>query len=162
MRFLGDSPQEAERQASEFIRRHIASAGLSVAEAPGPVKARAPVAAGVAEANGPPDGGESRRVPDPSGRRKLCSLPVAFGHNAETRKARVANVSERGMFVATDEPMEPGSVIRLRLQADSLSIPIRGMVVWTRLKEEQGRMKGMGIRLFKPPALYLSFVRGLP
>ena len=53
-------------------------------------------------------------------------------------------------------------MVRLRLQANSFSIPIRGMVVWTRTEEQEGRMKGMGVRLFKPPALYLSFVRALP
>lgn len=159
--FLGNNPQVAERKAVEHIKEHIRSRNLTVLGSRSAAAPRKNSTAGKRpprgpDRNGPPDYDE---VGDPEVLRKQCSIPVMFGHNTHSRKAAVENVSERGMFIRTTDPLRPGSVIRIKMELDTCTMPLRGMVVWTRIGREEGRSSGMGIRLFKPPALYISYVQ---
>lgn len=155
LKFVGESPQEAEERAIEHIREHVRRKRYTPAEPPAlakPGSMERVRSASIEQLSSPDAGG-------PPARRKLCSLPVRFGHNTHSRIANVENVSERGMFVNTDDPLELGSVIRLKVEMDSRSIPLRGVVVWSRTVKEEGRPNGMGVRLNRPPALYISYVR---
>lgn len=161
LKFLGDSPQDAEGQAIEHIREHVHRKGYTPVEPVSPAKplSMERVRTASIEEITPAHGGEDAGPTATAIRRKLCSLPVRFGHNTHSRSASVENVSERGLFVNTDDPLEIGSVIRLKVELDSRSIPLRGVVVWSRIETEEGRPNGMGVRLNRPPALYISYVR---
>ena len=54
-----------------------------------------------------------------------------------------------------------GSSIRLELDAGGATIPLRGTVVWVRVAPASGRPIGMGLRLARPPAMYLDAVKKL-
>ena len=73
-----------------------------------------------------------------------------------------ANLSERGMFVSTGKPLDPGAAIRLRVILDAFTVPLRGVVVWNRRELEPGRPTGMGVRILLPSTLYTEYVAQLP
>ncbi len=151
LKFVGDSPAEAEEAAARFILEQCERRGLRRHGVLPPVRAgrvNPEAAQGV-----PP-----RAVAPP---RKLASFAVRFGRTKPTHEGRTVNLSARGMFLATDEPFKAGEPIRLWLDLGPLSLPLRGTVVWTRTEPEPGRPLGMGIRLFQPPRLYLEEVEKL-
>jgi Tfp pilus assembly protein PilZ len=154
LKFLGATPQEAEAKAIEFIERFCAWRGYPRHSAMPPVESGEvdPERAG-------PRSLEKDPQPPP---RKLRSIPIRFGHSLPSKEAVTLNLSERGLFVSTPAPMDAGAPIRLHLNAEAFSVPLRGVVVWNRPKLESGRPAGMGVRLVLPPALYTNFVRHLP
>ena len=62
--------------------------------------------------------------------RKLRSIRIRFGHTLPSMEAVTLNLSERGLFVSTLTPMDAGAPIRLHLNAEAFSVPLRGVVVW--------------------------------
>ena len=65
------------------------------------------------------------------------------------------------MFVATELPPEPGTMIKIRLKLGALSLPLRGRVTWKREVPDPGRSleAGMGIHLLSPPSIYKGYIR---
>ena len=94
-------------------------------------------------------------------KRHLNSLPIFFGRERPTERGRTADLSRGGVFVITDSPLPPGTRVRLRLELEGFSVPLRGEVTWTRTQVEQGRPLGMGIQLRNPPAIYSRYVRSV-
>jgi hypothetical protein len=152
MKFVAERPREAERQAVDFLERFCDERGYRKCEASVPPRA------GPVDPEQAPD---ARAGGVPSSVRKLLATPVRFGHSRATQEATTANVSQRGMFVATSEPFEPGAPVRLRVTLDSFVVPLRGVVVWCRRHVEPGRPAGMGIRIFQPSSLYVNYIGGL-
>lgn len=153
MKFVGGTPQAAERQAIAFIEEHCAERGYQRLEGipvPGTVEVDPEEAPGLSQ---------SAREHPP--RRKLRSLPVRWGHKTTTREAVTLELSEAGLFVVTRSPLEPGAVVRLQLELDTSTVPLRGMVAWIRERAKPGRPAGMGIRLSQTPDLYLHYVKQL-
>ena len=143
MKFYADDPGTAEREAVDHIESYIQGSGLTRAAEFLPVRFGT---------DADPDGITGRR---------LCGWTLKFGHNAMIREATLGNASERGIFVQTGDPFPAGSVVRLELDADGTRIPLRGTVAWVRLSRETGRPLGMGVRLVRPPAMYLDSVKKL-
>ncbi len=143
MKFYADSPEVAEQDAVDYVETFIQSSGLTLATEFLPVRF------------------ESGVDSDGSAGRRLCSWKVRFGHNTMNREAALGNVSEKGIFLQTADPLPAGSVIRMELNVAGTRIPLRGTVAWVRLSRETGRPLGMGVRLSRPPAMYLDSVRKL-
>jgi hypothetical protein len=155
MKFLGTRPREAEKQAITTIELVCQQRGFKKHE----------VMPAVETARIDPE-----RVPEPRGAvatppvsaRKVLSAIVHFGHTKASQEATTSNVSERGMFVSTGAPLDPGAAIRLRVILDAFTVPLRGVVVWSRSRPEPGRPAGMGVRIFLPSNLYTDYVVKLP
>ena len=62
--------------------------------------------------------------------------------------AYIENISERGIFVRTDDPLPPGTEITLRFTAESERIELDGSVMWVNPVRENGDNPnpGMGVR----------------
>jgi hypothetical protein len=156
LKFAGTSPKDAESQAIDFIERFCAWRGYPRHSAFPPVET-APIDKEQAGVRPSPEKGKP-----PVAVRKLRSVPVRFGHTRPANEATTLNLSERGLFISTPKPLDPGAPIRLHLNAEAFSVPLRGVVVWNRKQPQSGRPPGMGVRLVLPPALYVNYVHQLP
>ena len=151
IKFVASSPDEAEKQAAGFIEAFCNRRGYEPHEVLPPV-VTAPV---------DPEAADSADTADPTPQRKLLAAPLRYGRTRPSHDAVTANVSERGLFVSTVDPMDPGSAVALRLELEALSLPLRGVVTWSRKAAQRGRSVGMGIRLSHPPAVYVNYIRHL-
>jgi uncharacterized protein (TIGR02266 family) len=89
------------------------------------------------------DGGSARsslRVPS-----QLWVRYAAGG--SEVTSEHCENLSEEGMFVASAQPLPPGTSLRLEIEGGPAMEPIKalGVVVWTRHFPQSGA-PGMGVR----------------
>jgi hypothetical protein len=152
LKFVGNDPKQAEDEAIAFVREHCAKQGHSIVDDPALVAEPDPIEL---EQSEEADETESQR-------RKLRSVLIRFGPSKPDRGARTADLSEKGLFIATSEPYARGTKLRLLLEVAGARIPLRGTVMWTRTVARPGRPAGMGIQLARPPAFYLQYVRRLP
>jgi hypothetical protein len=104
----------------------------------------------------PPPEGAASRAP-----RFARRLPVRFGRNRPTVLAATTNLSESGLFVATEHPMEEGELVGLLLELEHCKVPLRASVAWHRRGADWGRPAGMGLRLLDPPPVYQHYVHAL-
>jgi len=148
IKFAGASPDEAERRAIAFILAHCVEKGYNHRAELDPLEERR------AFDDGPR--GRPRRAP--ASKRKAVSVPVRFGSELPVREATTVNVSREGLFVGTPAPMDAGESIRIHIDVEGYTLPLRGIVIWNRRKPERGRPLGMGIRLVDPGAGYPRFV----
>ncbi len=156
LKFVGSTPQEAERRAAEFIRTHCRERGFTIRPdldevAPEPIDRE--LAQAVLELpNGPP------------ARRKVRFLPVLFGVASTTDKGRTGDLSETGLFVITDSPAGSGSWLNMVLEPapGQPELSLRGVVRWARKAHHEGRSPGMGVQLEAPPRDYTRYVQSLP
>lgn len=81
----------------------------------------------------------------------------------ETRSytGTTTNVSETGLFIATEEGLYPGSRVTLELRLPGSPEKLEGVVVWTCTSGGQGRVAGMGVRLVTPPLSYRARIQSL-
>ena len=150
LKFVGDTAQEAERKASGFVREFCR-------------KRRYRVRHEVAIVN--TDGvihGSSTVHEKQAAMRKIRFIPVRFGVARASELGGTGNLSETGLFVITDSPVDIGAMVSLSLMLEHDAIPLRGEVRWAMKHHHAGRAPGMGIRLEAPPDPYLQYVRTLP
>jgi hypothetical protein len=118
LKFVGDTREQAEAQAIDFVNRHV----------------------------------EAKRGKTPrttaTAHHLLAVIP---------RKARVLPVR-----YGIARPEDGGRSLLLHLDLDGHTIPMRGLVMWSRPRPGLQRPTGMGIRLSNPPPLYQSYVASLP
>ena len=81
---------------------------------------------------------------------------------------RTGDLSATGMFVITDAPVSERRWLELLLELAgpvpveaARTVPMRGVVRWSRRTHQAGRSPGMGVQLVDPPPAYVEFVRGL-
>jgi uncharacterized protein (TIGR02266 family) len=77
------------------------------------------------------------------------SLSVAFKNRQSFVRAFTGNISNEGLFIKTEQPLNIGERFSLTLTLPDFSEPIKATceVVWTRGQEEtEGRPPGMGVR----------------
>jgi len=153
LKFVGDTAEEAEAQAIRFVEEHVRAKRYL---------RRDGVATVGAVAAGKPKQGPPRPQFSAAARRKTRCLPVRFGLERANLRGITLNLSTEGMFVGVAEPEEGGRSILIHLELDGYTVPMRGLVMWSRQRSEPERPVGMGIRLSEPPALYQSFVASLP
>ena len=151
IKFVGETREDAERRAIEFVNEHVhvkrylRRDGLTtVAEAAQPRPA-IPPAALCATSN-----------------RKTRCLPVRFGIDRAGTRGTTVNLSDEGMFIGAADPADGGRAIHIHLVVNGHTLPMRGLVMWSRRRQEPGRPLGMGVRLSQPPPFYQSFVASLP
>jgi len=102
-------------------------------------------------------------------RRRVGSYPVRFAMRraaapGEKRRARAAsteNLSETGLFICTDAPLPPGSVLDLDVRLPGLAERLEGVVVWTRCATGRSMDNGMGVRLLDPSLAYRALIQTL-
>lgn len=71
------------------------------------------------------------------------------------------NVSETGLFIATEDGLYPGSRVTLELKLPGSPERLDGVVVWTCTSGGQGRVAGMGVRLVTPPLSYRARIQSV-
>lgn len=152
MKFFAKREEEAVRRAVDFIRAHCIAKGYTMRDEVQfvePLRRRA-VAVG--------EWIDATRKNAP--RFDRC-LPVRFGRSRPTVLGQTANLSETGLFIATPNPLSEGELLGLSLELEHCKVPLRASVAWHREASGPGRDRGMGMRLFCPPSVYVSYVRAL-
>src|SRR5262245_50002155 len=151
IKFVGETAEEAEAQAIAFIESHVQAKRLGRRHTPTPA------------------GPEPKLSPPPppltslsTARRKLTCLPLRWGHRQARLRGVTVNISPDGMFISAPAPEEDGQSLLINLEIDGHTVPLRGLVMWSRDRVDAGRPKGMGVRLSEPPQIYQSFVTALP
>lgn len=153
LKFIAETAAEAEAQAVRFIEEHLKARrysrrdGQAAATAGNAVRRKAVSAPAKFLA---------------AGKRKSTCLPVRFGPERALARGLTLNLSDDGMFVGAAKPEECGRSLLIHLEMAGHTVPMRGLVMWSRERAEPERPAGMGIRLAHPPALYQSFVASLP
>jgi hypothetical protein len=104
--------------------------------------------------------GDGTAMPE---RRKRRSIPIRYA-TAEMapQLSTIVNLSEGGLFLAAPDPLDVRTRVRLELEIYGSVATLEGTVAWVRTQLEPGRPRGMGIVLDESPAVWISFVRGLP
>lgn len=148
LKFLGKTPEEVERRAAAFIRDHCHERGYMLRDEVVVVDAL------------PTDLRRPLRS-EQEHPRFHRALPVRFGENRPIVPGVTNDLSEGGMFVVTEQPASRDQNLGVLLQLEHCSVPLRGAVVWVRRVPSEGRPAGMGLRLYNPPGIYLSYIRAL-
>ena len=63
--------------------------------------------------------------------------------------------------MATRTPLGDGELLGLSLELEHCKVPLRGSVAWHRALRNPSRDRGMGLRLFNPPTVYVDYIRAL-
>ena len=151
MKFVGATAQAAEAAAVAFIREHCTRRKFLLTEHEQPKVAGRMKSERAAVQN--PRGARDERLP--------CEMDVVFGEEKPDEPGLTTDLSDGGLFIATERPKPQGRRLKLKLEAGGYTIPLRGSVAWVRTKAEKGRPIGMGIQLTQPPALYLRYVESV-
>lgn len=143
IRFAGSSSNQAESRAVAYVHAVCADRGWSWNDVL-PMRRK----------------GDGKALPE---RRKRRSLPIRYTTaDIAPQLSTVSNLSEGGLFLASPEPLDQGTHLRLEIEIYGSVATLDGTVAWIRTKLEPGRPRGMGIVLDESPAVWVSFVRGLP
>lgn len=94
----------------------------------------------------PPSEGARRRA-----LRVPTQLAVRFSDGGAQCRGLLTDIAEDGLFVATEQPFEPGTQVRLAIvrTLGASRLEIDGTVVWTRARQGPHGPPGMGVRLAK-------------
>ena len=149
MKFAGETPIEAERQAIEFIRSHCRERKLTL---------RNEVALSTPDKLEIESGEFVRPVP---ATRVIRFLPIRFGVVNPSEVGGTGNLSETGLFVITNHPLEVNTRLRLMLDLDNKPLTLTGDVRWMNSNPRVGRSPGMGVQLQAPAERYAEYVRTL-
>jgi uncharacterized protein (TIGR02266 family) len=85
-------------------------------------------------------------------RRKKSRMPIVVQINYHTVDSFFRDfaddLSAEGMFIATQEPLEPGTKLSLEFLIPGCKYPIRvrAEVIWNRNVYDMGRGRGMGVK----------------
>jgi hypothetical protein len=150
LKFVGDTPEQAEAQAIAFVERHIKAKSHQRRDLAAP--AHPPIVSLAADS--------ARPVFAAAVRKSRC-LPVRFSVEHAIARGVTVNLSAEGMFVGVVSPVEGGRTLLIHLDIHGHTLPLRGLVMWNRRRAERECPAGMGIRLSDPTSLYQSFVSGL-
>jgi hypothetical protein len=87
-------------------------------------------------------------------------LQVRFGVEKANKVGFTRNVSKTGLFIQTNLPMPPGTILKIEVAFPTRTFALRGLVVWA--KKVPARLShllvcGMGIRLVQPPPEFNAF-----
>ena len=73
-------------------------------------------------------------------------LEVRFETGDELRSACMGNISEGGIFIATERPLPAGTPLRLFIAAPDGNVEMAGRVAWARPASSPNGAAGMGVR----------------
>ncbi len=91
-------------------------------------------------------------------RRRTVRVEVEYIGEAGARTETATTLGAGGLFIESESPPKPGSVLelRFRLPGSDICHEIRGRVVWARRPGDPGRhAPGMGIQFTDKPATAL-------
>ncbi len=152
LKFVGETPQDAESRAVEFVLGHIETRGYVRRDAQDvPAVSRFGAEADL-----------DALVAAAPAIRKMRAIPVRFGVGPTLFAAMTGNLSVSGLFVTTLAPFDPGTALRVLIDLDTGPTGLKGEVVWNRRRIVPGRPVGMGVQLIAPPGPYREFVLELP
>ncbi|NIM01314.1 MAG: hypothetical protein GTN89_10820 [Acidobacteria bacterium] len=149
IKFAADSPVDAERQAIEFIRAHCRERGFAL---------RNEVALSTPEKI---SGDAAELVQPVAATRIIRFLPIRFGVVNPSEIGGTGNLSETGLFVITNHPLDVNTRLRLLLDVADNPLTLTGDVRWMNSNPRVGRSPGMGVQLYAPPDQYADYVRTL-
>jgi hypothetical protein len=101
---------------------------------------------------------EEQRIAKRSRRR----LTVRFGVEKPIKMGFTRNISLTGLFLQTNMPLPPGTILHMEVTFPDRTFRLRGRVVWSKKVPAQLAHVlecGMGIRFVQPPADYKIFFR---
>jgi uncharacterized protein (TIGR02266 family) len=85
--------------------------------------------------------------------RATCNLRIIYKGHEDFVKANLDNISSRGIFIRTDEPLDKGKQFLFKLEIPSNPDPVKGAceVVWSRKSSRslKTRPNGMGCKVIK-------------
>jgi len=73
-------------------------------------------------------------------------LEVRFETGDQLRTACLGNISEGGIFVATERPLPAGTALRLSIVVPEGGVEMAGRVAWVRPSSSPNGAAGMGVR----------------
>jgi len=149
MKFAADSAIAAERQAIEFIRTHCRERNLAL---------RNEVALSTPDRVNGEAGDHAQSV---ASTRVIRFLPIRFGVVNPSEVGGTGNLSETGLFVITNHPLDVNTRLRLLLDLTNKPLTLTGDVRWMNAHPRVGRSPGMGVQLYTPPDQYAEYVRTL-
>lgn len=168
VKFFARTEEETIRKAVDFVRQHCIQRGHLMRDEVdfvSPSKDFVAVGAPQPEKSQVNPKVDSPIIPaaasGPSAPRYTRRLPVWFGRSKPTVLGYTGNLSATGLFVATEKLVGEGELLGLSLELEHCKVPLRGSVAWSRLQNEPGRELGMGLHLYNPPPIYVSYVRAL-
>ena len=90
------------------------------------------------------DAGAERRIHA----RFETRIDVDYGSGDNFLFSRISNISEMGIFILTQDPLEIGSMIELRFAHDDVRLELQGQVVWINPVRQDGDNinPGMGVQ----------------
>lgn len=149
IKFVAGSAAEVEGKAVDYIRTHCRERGF---------KLRKEVSLWTPDNPAAERYDRARPVP---ATRVIRFLPIRFGVVNPSEIGGTGNLSETGVFVITNHPLEVNSRLRLLLELEAQRIALTGDVRWMNRSHRVGRSPGMGVRLHTPPDRYAEYVRTL-
>jgi PilZ domain-containing protein len=150
LKFVGDTLEQAEAQAIAFVERHVKAKryarrdGTALGQLETASRAASHARPGFAAAL-----------------RKSARLPVRISLDRAVARGVTVNLSAEGMFVGVASPADDGQTLVIHLDMQGHTLPLRGLVMWSRPIAEPSHPAGMGIRLSNPTPIYQSFVARL-
>lgn len=149
IKFAAESPIDVERKAIEFIRAHCRERGLPL---------RNEVALSTPDKL---NDDEAKYVQQVMATRVIRFLPIRFGVANPSEIGGTGNLSETGLFVITNHPLEVNTRLRLLLDLTNTPLTLTGDVRWMNSNPRVGRSPGMGVQLQTPPGQYAEYVKNL-
>lgn len=149
IKFAATSPVDAERQAIEFVRAHCRQRGYALRDevalsTPDRIREAGTTSVGA---------GAATRV--------IRFLPIRFGVITPSEIGGTGNLSQTGLFVITNHPLEVNTRLQMLLDVASNPLVLTGDVRWMNSSPRVGRSPGMGVELQAPPDLYAEYIRTL-
>jgi len=151
IKFSAATPLEAQRAAVEFLSDYCRSQRYRL-------RASAQLIRPEQLSQDSDEDSSEQRTPAP---RKIRFLPVRFGVVGPSEVGGTGNLSETGVFVLTNAPLDSGTPLTLTVKIDRGMVQLKGRVRWMRKAHHVGGSPGMGVELLSPPQPYVEYVRNL-
>jgi hypothetical protein len=153
IKFVADDPRQVERLARELIEEHCRRRDCKEVR----------VEVSPLELSSSEREDVRMQMDKEAARRRPRALRVRFGRPGQAlRTATTADLSEHGLFIATENTPPSGTLLKIELELPGAKLPLRGTVRWARTQAAPGRPCGIGVQLARVPAIYLHYVRSLP
>ena len=119
---------------------------------------------GVSRWGAAPPAGDDPHAPS---RRVFAEFPLLFiprgalasGIQRSSQLASTHNLSNSGLFIATETILPPGSRLSIELRMPGVPERLEGVVIWGRYEPASGRVRGMGVQLLAPSSSYRARVQ---
>jgi len=143
--FTASTPEAAEQLAEDFIHRDCIARGYRVSSHAGGINNRSQI-------------GLARRIIVPCPLR-FSTKGLIQASSARARTGLTGNLSETGLFIATEDPLPASWRLKIDLRLPSSYEHLEGLVVWSRGESMTTQPRGMGVSLLSPPRSYKAGIQ---